>query len=150
VADRFGPKPVVASSFLIGALTIASLTLKVPTAVLLITVAIAGLGTSGTQVLLFGFVSNYYRTTVRAAGVAWAAGFGRLGGIGGPLIGGLLIGAGIAVQTNFYLLAAVALLGLLLTLLVPARQRIRPAPPASVEAASVPAPDPVTEQPGAR
>jgi AAHS family benzoate transporter-like MFS transporter len=147
-ADRFGPKPVVASSFLIGALTIASLTMKVPTAVLLIMVAIAGLGTSGTQVLLFGFVANYYRTTVRAAGVAWAAGFGRLGGIGGPLIGGLLIGAGIAVQTNFYFLAAIALIGLLLTMLVPASHRRHFESTATVPAqrTSTSVTDPVSER----
>ena len=139
VADRFGPKPVVATSFLIGALTIAGLTLKVPTIVLLIIVAIAGLGTSGTQVLIFGFVSNYYRTTVRAAGVAWAAGFGRLGGIGGPLIGGLLIGAGIAVQTNFYIFAGVALIGLVITLLVPVKEyRAQTAPHVPAQAHPLP------------
>jgi len=145
VADRFGPKPVVATSFLIGALTIAGLTLKVPTIVLLIIVAIAGLGTSGTQVLIFGFVSNYYRTMVRAAGVAWAAGFGRLGGIGGPLIGGLLIGAGIAVQTNFYIFAGVALIGLVITLLVPVKEyRAQTAPHVPAQALSTPVRRPVT------
>jgi len=147
VADRFGPKPVVATSFLIGALTIADLTLKVPTIVLLIIVAIAGLGTSGTQVLIFGFVSNYYRTMVRAAGVAWAAGFGRLGGIGGPLIGGLLIGAGIAVQTNFYIFAGVALLGLVMTLLMPLvkEYRAQTAPHVPAQALSTPVRRPVTD-----
>ena len=94
-ADRFGPKPVVAGSFLIGAVSIALLTLSLPLGVLLLFVAIVGLGTSGTQTLIYGFVANYYRTNVRGAGVAWCAGFGRLGGVGGPLLGGLLIGAGL-------------------------------------------------------
>ena len=85
VADRLGPKPVVASSFLIGAVSLALLTLNVPLALLLLFIAIAGLGTSGTQTMIFGFVSNYYRTNVRSAGVAWCAGFGRLGGVGGPM-----------------------------------------------------------------
>ncbi len=93
VADRFGPKPVVAACFLIGALAIALLTLSLPLGVLLAFVAIVGLGTSGTQTLIYGFVANYYRTNVRGAGVAWCAGFGRLGGVGGPLLGGFLIGA---------------------------------------------------------
>ena len=30
----------------------------------------------GTQVLIYGFVANYYATAARAAGVAWCAGFG--------------------------------------------------------------------------
>ena len=38
-------------------------------------------------------VANYFRTNVRGAAVAWCAGFGRLGGVGGPLLGGLLVAA---------------------------------------------------------
>src|SRR3954469_927266 len=93
IADRFGPKPVVAGCFLIGALSIAVLTVSLPLGILLAFVAIVGLGTSGTQTLIYGFVANYYRTNVRGAGVAWCAGFGRLGGVAGPLLGGFLIGA---------------------------------------------------------
>lgn len=80
-ADRFGPKPVVAASFGVGAVSIILLTLGLPLGGLLAVVAIVGLGTSGTQTLIYGFTANYYRTNVRAAGVAWCAGFGRLGGI---------------------------------------------------------------------
>ena len=119
VADRFGPKPVVAACFLIGAASIALLTLSLPLAALLAIVAIVGRGTSGTQTLIYGFVANYYRTNVRGAGVAWCAGFGRLGGVAGPLLGGFLIGGGFALNSIFYVLAGVGLLGVLLTLLVP-------------------------------
>jgi MFS transporter, AAHS family, benzoate transport protein len=119
VADRFGPKPVVAACFGIGAAAIALLTLSLPLAALLAIVAVVGLGTSGTQTLIYGFVANYYRTNVRGAGVAWCAGFGRLGGVGGPLLGGFLLSGGFALDTIFYVLAALGLLGLLLTLLVP-------------------------------
>jgi MFS transporter, AAHS family, benzoate transport protein len=122
VADRLGPKPVVAGAFLTGAVAIALLTLPAPLGILLFIVAIAGLGTSGTQTLIYGFVANYYRTNVRGAGVAWCAGFGRLGGVGGPLLGGFLVGAGFALDSIFYVLAGLALLGLLLTLLVPVRR----------------------------
>ena len=127
-AGRFpdrGPvrsQAVVASCFLIGAVSIVLLTVSLPIGVLLLFVAIVGLGTSGTQTLLFGFVANYFRTNVRGAAVAWCAGFGRLGGVGGPLLGGLLIAAGLALNSIFYILAGVALLGAILTLLVPARR----------------------------
>ena len=90
IADRLGPKPVVAGSFLIGGVAIALLTLSLPIGLLLF-VTIVGLGTSGTQTLIYGFVANYFRTNVRRAAVAWCAGFGRLGGVGGPLLGGLLV-----------------------------------------------------------
>jgi MFS transporter, AAHS family, benzoate transport protein len=122
VADRLGPKPVVAGAFLTGAVAIALLTLPAPLGILLFVVAVAGLGTSGTQTLIYGFVANYYRTNVRGAGVAWCAGFGRLGGVGGPLLGGFLVGAGFALDSIFFILAALALLGLLLTLLVPVQR----------------------------
>jgi len=118
-ADRFGPKPVVAASFATGALALVLLTLGFPLAGLLAIVAVVGLGTSGTQTLIYGFVANYYRTNVRAAGVAWCAGFGRLGGIGGPMLGSTMIGAGFALDSIFYVLACLGVLGVLLTLLVP-------------------------------
>src|SRR5207253_7042744 len=119
VADRFGPKPVVASCFLIGALAIAVLTFKLPLGVLLAFVAVVGLGTSGTQTLIYGLVANYYRTNVRGAGVAWCAGFGRLGGVGGPMLGGYLAGGGFALETIFYVLAGIAVFGGLLTIVLP-------------------------------
>jgi AAHS family benzoate transporter-like MFS transporter len=118
-ADRFGPKLVVASCFALGAVALLLLTLGFPLAALLAIVAVVGLGTSGTQTLIYGFVANYYRTNVRGAGVAWCAGFGRLGGVGGPMLGGLLIGAGLALDSIFYALAGLGLLGVVLTLLVP-------------------------------
>ena len=121
-ADRFGPKPVVAGCFLIGAISIALLTLGLPLGILLLFVAIVGLGTSGTQTLIYGFVANYFRTNVRGAAVAWCAGFGRLGGVGGPLLGGILVAAGLALNAIFYILAAIAVLGVILTLLVPTRR----------------------------
>jgi MFS transporter, AAHS family, benzoate transport protein len=119
VADTFGPKPVVAGCFLIGSISIALLTINVPVGVLLALVAIVGLGTSGTQTLIYGFVANYYRTSVRGAGVAWCAGFGRLGGVVGPLLGGLLISAGLALNSIFYVLAVIGVVGVILTLVVP-------------------------------
>jgi MFS transporter, AAHS family, benzoate transport protein len=123
VADRYGPKPVVSSCFLLGAVSVALLTVNLPLALLLIFVAVAGLGTSGTQTLIYGLVANYYRTNVRGAGVAWCAGFGRLGGVGGPVIGGLMIGAGLSTNAIFWVLAGLAVLGGLLTLAVPAAHR---------------------------
>jgi AAHS family benzoate transporter-like MFS transporter len=133
-ADRFGPKPVVAASFLLGALAVALLTVSLPLGVLLAFVAVVGLGTSGTQILIYGFVATYYRTNVRGAGVAWCAGFGRLGGIGGPLVGGLLVASGLALESIFYVLAVLAVLGAALTVIVPAPRHAGTAAAARVAA----------------
>jgi AAHS family benzoate transporter-like MFS transporter len=124
-ADRFGPKPVVAASFATGAVALVVLTFNFELAALLAIVAVVGLGTSGTQTLIYGFVANYYRTNVRAAGVAWCAGFGRIGGIGGPMLGSLLIGADLQLNYIFYILAGLGLLGVALTLLVPMTRSVR-------------------------
>jgi MFS family permease len=113
-----------AVAFLLGALAIMALTLKLPLAALLAIVALVGIGTSGTQTLIYGFVANFFPTRVRGAGVAWCAGFGRLGGVGGPLIGGLLIASGLSIDTIFFVLAGLALLGVIFTLLVPASKTV--------------------------
>ena len=102
VADRFGAKPVVAACFALGALAILLLTAGFPLGMLLPVVAVVGLGTSGTQTLIHGLVANFYRTNVRAGGMAWCAGFGRLGGVGGPILGGYLAGGGFALDTILY------------------------------------------------
>jgi AAHS family benzoate transporter-like MFS transporter len=122
-ADRFGPKPVVVLSFLTGAVFIALLTVDLPLTVRLLFVAIVGLGTSGTSILIYGLVANYFPTKMRGAAVAWCAGFGRLGGVGGPLLGGLLLAAGLTVNSVFYVLTGLALLGVILTLLLPKAHR---------------------------
>lgn len=120
VADRTGARRVVATTFVLAALSLVLMPFGLPLGVLLTAVAIAGVGTIGTQVLIYGLVSNYYPTASRAAGVAWCAGFGRLGGIAGPIIGGALVGAGAGGSTAFQIFAGVSVLGALVTLFVPA------------------------------
>ncbi|MFI1338278.1 MFS transporter [Streptomyces sp. NPDC020845] len=136
-ADRLGPGRLVAITFVLAAASLALLPLRLPLGVLLALVAVAGVGTIGTQVLIYGYVANYYDTMARAAGVAWCAGFGRLGGIGGPVITGAILGAGISTRYAFYVFAAVAVLGAAVTVFVP--HRPAPAPePATSAPVSVP------------
>ncbi|MGW0018003.1 MFS transporter [Rhodococcus sp. NPDC003382] len=137
VADGRGPQPVVVTTFGLAALALVLLTFGFPLPVLLAAVAIAGVGTIGTQVLIYGFVSNYYETRARAAGVAWCAGFGRLGGIVGPIIGGVLIGAGLSNNVNFYIFAGIALAGAVVTFFVPARPTAPNTEPEPAVAATV-------------
>lgn len=139
-ADRRGPQRVVATTFGLAAIALILFTMGFPIAVLLALVAVAGTGTIGTQVLIYGFVSNYYATSARAAGVAWCAGFGRLGGIFGPIIGGAIVSAGLSNSITFYIFAGVAVLGAAVTLFVPqARSRDRGATTAGAPMMGVPA-----------
>jgi AAHS family benzoate transporter-like MFS transporter len=118
-ADRFGARPVVATCFVIGAAFIALLSLDLPLPARLACVAVVGFGTTGTSILIYGLVATQFPTPMRGAAVAWAAGFGRLGGVSGPLLGGLFLAAGVGVSSVFYVLAGLALTGAVLSVLVP-------------------------------
>jgi AAHS family benzoate transporter-like MFS transporter len=118
-ADRVGPKFIVVATFLLAAVCLLVIPLGVPVWALYLLVAVAGVGTIGTQVLVYGFSANYYGTEARAAGVAWCAGFGRLGGILGPVIGGVLVGMSLGAEAAFYIFAGFAALGSVFTAMIP-------------------------------
>jgi len=134
VADRIGARTVVSATFLMATAALLLLPLGLPVGVLVAAVAIAGVGTIGTQVLIYGLVSNYYPTSARAAGVAWCAGFGRLGGILGPVIGGALVGAVGGSAAAFRVFAAIAVVGAVVTVFVP-KSRAEQAPDVTVDPA---------------
>lgn len=119
VADRVGPKLVVTGTFILAAITLSLMTVEFPITILLALISVAGVGTLGTQVLIYGFVATYYTTNTRAAGVAWCAGFGRLGGVAGPAVGGLISTLGLTGGAAFYVFGGVALFGAAITMLVP-------------------------------
>ncbi|HBK06979.1 MAG TPA: MFS transporter [Acetobacteraceae bacterium] len=54
----------------------------------------AGGGMVGSQLGLNGFAAAAYPVALRSTGVGWALGVGRLGGIFGPILGGLLLSLG--------------------------------------------------------
>ena len=127
-ADRFGVRNVIAAFFGLGAvgIVLATTAASPRTLVLLIVViALVGMGTSGTQTLIYGFVANYYPVRSRAAAGAGAAGFGRLGGVAGPLLGGLLAALFPEdLPRVFYVLAGFCVLGVVLALAVPRRDPV--------------------------
>ena len=118
-ADRFGPKPVTAAAFLLATACLVVLSQRVDTWLLLVAVAVAGLGSVGTQILVNGYVAVHYPTPVRATALGWALGVGRAGAIVGPLFGGWVLASGIGFEWNFYGFAVPALAGALLIALVP-------------------------------
>ena len=127
LADKGGPQRVIASTFVLATISLVLMTFSFPLPLLFTFIAFAGIGTLGTQVLIYGFQSNYYTTNARAAGVAWCASVGRLGGVLGPIIGGWLAAAGIGGATAFYIYGAVALIGAVVTVLVPHQRKLEEA-----------------------
>lgn len=70
-----------------------------------IAMAAAGYCFVGGQGALNAFAASAYPTRIRATGVGWAFGTGRVGAIAGPLLGGVLIAAGYGVEAFFLALA---------------------------------------------
>lgn len=111
VADRIGVQKVVTASFLIACVAIFLISLNLPAGLLFLLVAVAGLGSVGTQILVGGFCATHYPQKLNATALAWSLGVGRIGAICGPLLGGLIAGWAFGYQVNFYAFAAVAVLG---------------------------------------
>lgn len=166
LADKHSPQRIVTLGFLVGALAMGAVGLlaaniDVPAVakpgevqqladvsplfvgLLLLTIAIVGLGTSGTQTLIYGLAANYYRTNVRGAGVAWTAAFGRIGGIVGPVFGAFLaVTFAGELHSIFYVLGGISLVGLILTVIIPknkAQAVSQAVAPTTAPAAAVPA-----------
>lgn len=74
----------------------------------LVLFGLIGFGIQGGFVGMYSLAARLYPTEIRATGVGWAVGAGRIGAILGPLLGGLLIGAGLSMSVNFMLFAVPA------------------------------------------
>jgi AAHS family 4-hydroxybenzoate transporter-like MFS transporter len=92
---RFGASRVISVSLAAGVVMIAAVgLLNMPYAVLLAAIFCVGSCTVGSQTAANGMVAALYPARVRTTGMGWALGIGRLGGISGPALGGMLLGMG--------------------------------------------------------
>ncbi len=119
VADGYGSKVACAGWFALAAVFLFLLSVQMPLVLTYLAVFATGVWVFSAQVLLYAYVSKHYPTSGRGTALGWAAGIGRIGAICGPLLGGLLLGAGLAVPWGFYAFALVGLLGAVFVALVP-------------------------------
>lgn len=119
VADRYGSKVACAGWFALAAVFLFFLSVQMPLVLTYLAVFVTGFFVFSAQVLLYAYVSRHYPTSGRGTALGWAAGIGRIGAICGPLLGGLLLGAGLAVPWGFYAFALVGLLGAIFISVVP-------------------------------
>jgi AAHS family 4-hydroxybenzoate transporter-like MFS transporter len=109
--DKFGPYGVIACGYAIGAFAIAAIGYAGTSMVLVLAAAfITGFFSIGAQMCVVALVASFYSTALRATGVGWAMGMGRIGAIVGPVAGGLLVAAGLGAKALFLFVAAVSLL----------------------------------------
>lgn len=119
VADRYGSKSACAGWFALAAVFLFLLSVQLPLPLTYIVVLVTGFFVFSAQVLLYAYVSKHYPTSGRGTALGWAAGIGRIGAICGPIFGGMLLGAGLAVPWGFYAFAVVGLLGAVFIAVVP-------------------------------
>jgi AAHS family 4-hydroxybenzoate transporter-like MFS transporter len=95
LSRRFGPQRVLAVMLSTGVLVIAAVGLaNPPHDLLLLAIFLMGCCTIGAMTGINGMTAALYPARVRTTGMGWALGIGRLGGIGGPWLGGVLLTAG--------------------------------------------------------
>jgi AAHS family 4-hydroxybenzoate transporter-like MFS transporter len=95
LSQRFSPQAVLAFSLAAGIIAIGAVGLAdLPYLPLLATIFLIGCCTTGSMTVINGMTAALYPARVRNTGMGWALGIGRLGGIGGPWLGGILLGLG--------------------------------------------------------
>ncbi|AKK02848.1 MFS transporter [Corynebacterium epidermidicanis] len=123
VADVIGPKPVITFTFATAAICMFAMPYLTIPALMYTAVALTGMGVTGTQILIYGMTSNFYPTRARQAGMSWSSGFGRLGGIVGPSLGGVLITMGLGASDAFMVFAVATVIGAVCMILTPLKNR---------------------------
>jgi AAHS family 4-hydroxybenzoate transporter-like MFS transporter len=118
--DRLGPYGSLATVYFAGVVfvTLLGLAFSAPSWVLLIAAFCAGFCISGGQMSVIALAAIFYPASIRSTGVGWALGIGRLGGIGGPLLIGVLLAYQLSVASLFYAAAVPMLLAGVLVMLL--------------------------------
>lgn len=124
LADKWGSKAVTMAAFASAAVSLAVLATKPGAGLLMVLVAVAGFGTTGTQILINGYVATHYPATARATALGWSLGIGRIGAIVGPTYGAWLLASGRGIEWNFYGFAIPAVVGAVIIAAVPVSREI--------------------------
>ncbi|WP_432258375.1 MFS transporter [Cupriavidus sp. TMH.W2] len=110
LADRFGTAFVISTAFALGSVAIALLGVAGDSAEMLSTMAFAaGCLSIGAQMCTLALCAAFYDTHLRATGIGWSVGVGRVGAIIGPVLGGILFGAGMDTEQLFIAVGATSL-----------------------------------------
>jgi AAHS family 4-hydroxybenzoate transporter-like MFS transporter len=95
IVDRLGVERVIACILCIGAFCVLLVgAFELSFLVLCVVICAAGMGIGGCQHGINSVSGALYPPPIRSTGTGWALGLGRIGQIGGPLIGGILLGLG--------------------------------------------------------
>lgn len=118
---RFGPIPTAVAAAAVAAVALLVLVAGPPVTVVYLMLVLAGVGTHGTQCLVIAAVASHYPAHLRGTALGWALGVGRIGAVAAPQAGGLLLAAGLGVNSNFLAFAGAAAVAALLLVAVGAK-----------------------------
>ncbi|MEY2636221.1 MAG: hypothetical protein RLZZ197_697 [Bacteroidota bacterium] len=120
-SSRFGLKKSIGTLLLITAVLLGFFGLFSGSNLILVVLFFLGFGVQGSFVGLYAVAARMYPTAFRSTGVGWAIGMGRLGGIIGPVLGGLLVGLGFGMAQSFIFFALPSFIAGLITLKISAK-----------------------------
>jgi MFS transporter, AAHS family, 4-hydroxybenzoate transporter len=124
LSDRFGIHRVMGCAGLASGLAMLGLaTSNGEPAVLILALTIVGLSVMGSQPGFYALIASVYPTAIRSTGIGTTLGMGRVGGVLGPALGGLLVAAGFTTSRIFLVVAGA---GLLCACAVALLSRLRP------------------------
>ncbi len=95
IGDRMAPHLPTGCAYALGAVFIALIGSATSSTLLMLSVCFAaGVFCVGAQLSVTAIIARLYPTPFRATGVGWSFGLGRLGGVVGPVLAGILLTSG--------------------------------------------------------
>jgi len=122
VSSKVGLKKTIAVFLIVTAILMAIFKVFIGSDWLLFVFGLLGFTIQGGFVGLYAVAARMYPTEFRTTGVGWAIGAGRLGGVLGPALGGVLVGMGLSMSTNFMIFAIPALLAGIVTYYISSKE----------------------------
>ena len=110
-APRYGYKKIIIGYYVLGAILICLLSIKMSMTVLGVLLFIIGAIVLGLNSMFNSYVSQCYPVSFRSSALGCVLGIGRLGGAAGPAIGGFLLLAQVPIVVNYIAFAIPAVLG---------------------------------------
>lgn len=129
MSNRFGLTRIIAVFAVLGGIfSIVYGTADVGVAAVLILVFLLMFFVQGAFTGLYAVAARIYPTEIRTTGVGWAIGAGRIGAICGPIVAGLVLGAGVSIAWTFVIFAAPMLVAAIFVskITLPATARSQP------------------------
>lgn len=121
-SSKYGLKKTIGTILILTGVLMVSFKIFIGSDAILYIFGLLGFGIQGGFVGLYAVAARMYPTEFRTTGVGWAIGIGRLGGIVGPAVGGILIGMGLSLSTNFLIYAVPTVCAGVMTLYISSKE----------------------------